>query len=253
MLIDCPKCGRTGVEANGIDMHLCRRCADAESKRITYYKKSNSDWLEIAKESGVDEWLQQPGESQWEYSVWCAFRDSYPGKRPTYQAVALQMQTTHSVVKGIASRWTFPVRMQLWMQHVDAITLTQRHQEILDMNKQHIDMAKRLNDKISKSIDSIDPYGLKPSELNSLMKTAAELERKARLDVISQESQMAEEITGVASGAVAKKTEKQQTDEDMKEIVDILAKAGVLDGITIEKTTKVTVNEPAIEMGEIDG
>lgn len=247
MLIDCPKCGRKNVEAHHTNIHLCRRCVEAENTRITYRRQDHDNWMEVAKESGIDVWLQQPGETQWEYTVWTAYRDSYPGKRPNYMGVAKQLETTYSVVSGIASRWSFPVRMQQWMMHVDAITLTQRHQEILDMNKQHISMAKRLNDKLSCAIDMIDPAEIKPKDLPSLMKTAAELERKAHLDEIVQEGQMSEEITGVASTS-GKKTEKQQTQEDMKEIVAILAQAGVLEGITIEKTTKVSVKEAAIEV-----
>ena len=121
-----------------------------------------------------------------EYTVWCAYRDSYPGK-PTYGDVARQLNTTYNVVKRVSQRWTFPVRMQMWMKNCDDITMLQRRQEILEMNKEHVDMAKTLRSKLNVAIDMINPETLKPGEISSLAKLATEMERKARIDTIAQE------------------------------------------------------------------
>ena len=102
-------------------------------------------------------------------------------------------------------------------------------------------MATRLREKLSSAIDSIDPVGLKPSEINSLMKTMAELERKARMDTIAVESQLADGFVDADNPELKKSPTKQG---DLKEVLGILMKAGALGDVThigVRQTeTKVT-------------
>ena len=240
LMVHCPRCGQF-KPAHHIDKHLCIDCANAENTRVTYYGQHQDDWIANAKENGIDLWSQQPGETQWEFTVWTAYRDSYPGKKPTYGDVARQLNTTYNSVKKIAQRWSFQLRMQAWMKYCDDITLLQRRQEILDMNKEHVDMAAKLRSKLSTAIDMIDPMSLKPGEIASLAKLAADMERKARLDTIEQEelrrdSQVDTENPGL------KKSPTQQS--DLSEVVGILLKAGALGDITqigVRQTTEVVV------------
>ena len=190
-----------------------------------------------------DLWSQQPGETQWEFTVWTAYRDSYPGKKPTYGDVARQLNTTYNSVKKIAQRWSFQLRMQAWMKYCDDITLQQRRQEILDMNKDHVDMAARLRSKLSTAIDMIDPMSLKPGEIASLAKLAADMERKARTDTIAQEEMRRDAMVDTENPDIKKSPTKQA---DLSEVVGILLKAGALGDITQigvrqTKTTEVAL------------
>lgn len=244
MLINCPKCGQE-KEADEKSVDVCVECAAAERQRSTYLQvHKNDDWLEIAKDSGLEPWVQQPGETQWEYTVWCAYRDSYPGKKPSYQSVADQLDTTPTAVRHISQRWTFPVRMQLWVAHCDEITLCQRRQEILDMNKQHIDMAAKLNEKLNIAIDCVDATNLKPGEVVSLAKLATELERKARVDTVAQEAIM-RHANSVAEETGITESKKTKT-SDLDEVISILIKAGALGNvgdIGIKQTTEVVLRK----------
>lgn len=244
VMIKCPRCGQY-KPAHHIDKHLCVDCVKAENNRVTYYRQHQEDWVENAKASGIDVWAQQPGETQWEFTVWTAYRDSYPGKRPTYSDIAKQLNTTYGVVRKIAQRWSFPVRMQAWMAECDRITLLQRRQEVLDMNKDHVDMAARLRGKLSQAIDAIDPLSLKPSELASLAKLATDMERKARIDTIAQEEMRRELIVDTENPDLKKSPTKQS---DLSEVVGILLKAGALGDITQigvrqTQTTEVIMKE----------
>lgn len=227
-LVDCPRCGQR-KPAHHIDRHLCIDCAKAENSRLTYYRQHQEDWMANAKENGLDLWVQQPGETQWEFTVWTAYRDSYPGKKPSYGDVARQLNTTYSSVRKIAQRWSFQARMQAWMKQCDDITLQQRRQEILDMNKDHVDMAARLRAKLSSAIDSIDPLALKPGEIASLAKLATEMERKARVDTIAQEELRRDSMVDTENPDLKKSPTKQA---DLSEVVGILLKAGALGDIT---------------------
>lgn len=255
-MIKCPRCGQTKQRANK-SPHMCVDCEKAENTRITYYRQHQDNWMDTAKEAGLDVWAQQPGETQWEWTIWQAYRDSYPGKRATYGDIARQLNTTYNVVQKVAQRWSFPVRMQAWITECDKITMMQRRQEVLDMNKDHVDMAARLRAKLSAAIDAIDPLSLKPGELSSLAKMATDLERKARLDTISQEEIRRGMLVDTENPDLKKSPTKTN---DLSEVVGILLKAGALGNITTigvkeTKTTQVVVgdnegNLSGIEMEE---
>lgn len=253
-VIKCPKCGLDKPQARR-SPHMCVDCEKAENSRVTYYRMHQDNWMDVAKEAGLDVWMQQPGETQWEFTVWTVYRDSYPGKRPTFNDVAQQLGTTYNVVKKIAQRWSFPVRMQAWMKHCDDITLLQRRQEILDMNKDHVDMAAKLRAKLSTAIDNIDPLALKPGEISSLAKLAADMERKARVDTIAQEEMRRDMMVDTENPELRKSPTKSN---DLSEVVGILLKAGALGDITtigVRQTTEVVVadadgNKNEIQMEE---
>lgn len=238
-MIDCPTCGQT----NPVDTrnpHMCKLCASAINNRVQYYRQHQTDWIGAARDAGIDLWERQPGETQWEFTIWTTYRDSYPGKRPSFLAAAKQLGTTVDVVRKIAQRWSFVVRMQAWVTEADRITLAQRRLEIVDMNKEHVDMANRLRQKISAAIDNIEPKMLKPSEINSLMKTATELERKARIDDVAQEQL----LRNLSVDATNPELKKAQTDQgDLAEIVKILMSAGALGSITTIGVKETTTRE----------
>ncbi len=241
-LIMCKRCGMEKT-ASSRDKHLCVECANAENTRVTYYRQHQEDWVAAAKEQGIDLWLQQPGETQWEYSVWVKYRDSYPGKKPSYGSVSEELGTTYNVVKKIAQRWSFPMRMQAWMTECDRITMLQRRDEILNMNKEHVDMANTLRDKLKKAIDTIDPVALKPGEIASLAKLATEMERKARIDTIAQEEARQPLLVDTGNPELKKNETKK---DDLKEVMDILLKAGALGDITHVGVRRTETTEVAL-------
>lgn len=252
-LIECPRCGQLKERARK-SPHMCVDCEKAENNRITYYRRHQEGWIDVAKEAGLDLWLQQPGETQWEFTVWAAYRDSYPGKRATYSEIARQLNTTYTVVSKIAQRWSFPVRMQAWMAECDRVTLLQRRQEILDMNKDHVDMAAKLRAKLSTAIDQIDPMALKPGEIASLARLASEMERKARVDTIAQEEMRRDLVSGGENPELKKST---TSTSDLSEVVGILMKAGVLGDVTTlgvkeTKTTQVVVGDSSGNLSSIE-
>lgn len=245
-MIQCPRCGQSKPRARK-SPHMCVDCEKAENNRLTYYRRHQEHWMDTAAEAGLDLWVQQPGETQWEFTVWQTYRDSYPGKRATYADIARQLNTTYTVVSKIAQRWSFPVRMQAWMQECDKMTLLQRRQEVLDMNKAHIDMAATLRAKLSTAIDLLNPAMLEPKDINSLAKLATELERKARLDTIDQEAMRKELLVDTENPELKKSPTKQN---DLSEVVKILMNAGALGDVTTigvkeTKTTQVVVKDSA--------
>lgn len=243
--VKCRRCSQI-KEADQRDPHLCVDCAKAERNRYHHIRMHQKDWMEVAEDSDIPVWLQQPGETQHEYTIWTIFRDAYPGRKLTYREVAEQAGTSKDVVRKVAQRWTFQARMQAWMAECDRITMIQRRDEILNMNREHIDMAQRLRDKLSKAIDLVDPAALKPSDLASLMRLSSDLERKARVDEIAQDEMRLDVVRGVEDNPDLKKSPTKT--EDLSEVVKILMSAGALGDIThigVRKTetTEVLVGD----------
>ncbi len=237
MLVKCRRCGQEKTP-HKTNTHLCEDCVKAENNRVSYYRYHNFNWIDVAKEAELELWERQPAETDREWQIWLAYRDMYPSKRPSYRQVAEQLGTTVAVVKKVAARWDFPVRLQAWAKYVDNLTLQQRQQEILDMNKKHIEMAQALNEKLATAINAIDPYELTPRDIKGLLQLSTELERKARLhnpDILRPE--LADENPYLK--------ESPTKTEDLKEVLDILVKANVFKtiGVRQTKTTEVVVKE----------
>ncbi len=233
MMIKCRRCGQEKTP-HKTNRHLCEDCVKAENNRVSYYRYHNFNWIDVAREAELELWERQPAETDRDWQIWLAYRDMYPSTRPSYRQVAEQLGTTVAVVKKIGARWDFPVRLQAWAKYVDNLTLQQRQQEILDMNKKHIEMAQALNEKLATAINAIDPYELEPKDIKGLLQLSAELERKARLhnsDVIRPE--LADENSNLK--------ESPTKTEDLKEVLDILVKANVFKAIGVKKTTTTEV------------
>lgn len=246
-MITCKQCGQT-KPASRSTPGWCVDCEKAYNNRYSYMRKHNANWEEIAKDSGLELWERQPGETQLEWSIWLAYRDSYPGAKPTYKGLAEKVGTTYNFVKDTAARWNFQVRMQAWITECDRITLAQRRREVLDMNKDHIDMATRLRAKLSQAIDQLVVADLKPSDINSLMKTVAELEKKARVDTMERELTLREGFLDAENPELKKSPTKSN---DLGEVVSILLKAGALGDITQIGVRKTETTE--VVMRDSDG
>ena len=239
-LITCRQCGQQKI-ASQKTPGWCVDCEKAYNNRYKYLRQSNVDWPEIARENGIELWERQPGETQLEWSIWQAYRDSYPGAKPSYKGVAEKVGTTYDYVKQVAVRWSFQMRMQAWITECDRLTMSQRRSEILAMNEDHINMAAKLRQKMHDAIDQLDPLSLKPGELNSLVKTMAELERRAQLDAMSMEGQQNVGFVDADNPDLKKSPTKQN---DLSEVLGILFKAGALGdatqiGVRETKTTEV--------------
>lgn len=247
-IITCKHCGQQ--KPAGKTAGWCIDCEKAYNSRYQYMRQHNSNWMEVAKDNGIDLWERQPGETQLEWTIWQHYRDSYPGAKPSYKKIAEKAGCTYDYVVKTASRWSFNTRMQAWITECDRITLAQRRQEVLDMNKDHIAMAVKLRRKLDAAIDCVDPMTLKPSEINSLMKTMADLEKRARMDVMDVESQQSEGFVDHENPNLKKSPTKQG---DLSEVVSILLKAGALGDITQIGVRQTETKTTEVVMRDGDG
>lgn len=234
-LITCRRCGQEKAPHNS-NPHLCEDCVKAEDSRVAHLRQHNYNWMDVAKEAGLELWERQPGETDREWQVWLMYRDAYPGIKPSYKLVAEQLKTTINVVKKVGQRWNFPARLQVWAKYCDELTLKARQEQIIKMNEKHISMAEKINDKLKTAIDNIDPYALSAKDIQGLFKLATEIERKARLDEPDVWKPAVVDDTNPELKKSPTKT------EDLGEVIEILSKAGLLTGqLGIRQTTTTEV------------
>lgn len=238
--ITCRRCGQVALPHYS-DKHLCAECVRVENQRYNYFHSANPNWLAVAEMAGVELWERQPEENDREWAVWCAYRDMYPSRKPSYRGAAETLGTTYEVVRKIAKRWHFETRMQAWVKYTDQLTIRQRQQEIVDMNKTHVSMALKLNAKLNTAIDELDPNTLKPNELVNLLKLSTELERKAKLDPTIVNAPVMDD-----DNPMLKKSTTPMN--DLAEVVAILQHTGALQsamGVGVKKT-ETTVTEVVV-------
>lgn len=229
----CTRC-KLDKPPSKTNRHLCDDCVKAENNRVSHFRRHNFNWMEVSKEADLDLWERQPAETDHEWSVWLRYRDAYPGKRPTYRGVAEEMGTTVNAVRKIGGRWSFNVRLQAWAKYVDELTMLQRQEEIIGMNKQHIDMAKAINSKLEQAIALLDPATMAPNEIKNLYQIATETERKARLDQPIKQIQLVDEDNPELRNVSVEST-------DVKEILGILEQAGALKNSGVRQTVTEVV------------
>lgn len=236
----CSRCGSHINQSTG-NPKLCGACFTKEAKNTALARTANGSWMDIAEECGLALYERQPEETDEEWRIWCAYRDHYPLKLPTWSALAEECSVSVGIILKVSSRWSFKVRMQAWARAADDATSQQRIEAIRDMNKRQVDMATKLQTKLAEAIDNLDPLLLRPGEIVNLMKAATELERRIKLAT-------PEKVDGTVqvAGAQQKKVTRA---EDLSEVVSILASSGLLPGqkLAVEQTTTTRIVAAAEE------
>lgn len=236
----CKRCSMAG-EPHHTNSHLCVACVKAEDSRVSYYRQHNFNWMDVAKEADLELWMRQPAETDWEYTVWTAYRDAYPGKSPTYRDVATDLNTSVEAVKKIGARWSFAARLQAWAKHVDNITLAERTEQIKSMNKRHIRLAEKISAKLEDAVDKLDTSTMTPKDVQGLLKVMTDVERRARID--NPAALAGGNPNGITDDNPEIKKDVTPTG-NMAEIVAILTKTGALNlGVRQTVTTEVVVKD----------
>jgi hypothetical protein len=250
-LKQCKRCGEEKLMHKD-NKHLCIECVKVENVMVSHRRRHNEGWMAVAKEAEIELWSRQPRETDREWQIWLCYRDQYPSKRPTFVDVAEQLTTTVSNVRSVGTRWEFPVRMQAWAKYVDTLTQNQRQKEILAMNEKHISMANKLNAKLERVIENIDVDEVTPSQLASLVKVATDLERKAGADALAiNENIVVSRDKLLGREPIVAEADKSKQNE-LQEIVNILAKAGALGSIIGVKQTTTTTTNMELVTADVD-
>jgi len=257
VLDTCKRCGQPldGVRSNA-NRDYCRDCAAAA--RAEAKKDEPGAWLQLAREQGIPVWEQQPGESNEEYEMWVAYRDLWPGVRPTVARVAAALQRRTQTVQRVCDKWTWAARLQGWIREVTAERQAEIRQAKRAMVEEHISMGETLRRKAAEAIEYFDPADVTPSELVSLLKEVQRLETTSRdmLDDVERATAADVEawqpvdapaglfvdtpaLGGSSLELPGAQPQQSMSQKDMLEVVDILAKSGYLKMVGVQQTVMV--------------
>lgn len=229
----CEKCSTT-VGRSLSDPRFCFACAEKVEQGLVAAKKVGSSWMDEAKSLGIEIFERQTEETELEWRIWSLYRAHYPMKMPTMSELAKEAGSTVSTVVRTANRWNFNVRLMAWARYADAEMSQERIQHIKEMNRKHLKMSKAIQEKLEVAIDSLDPVGMKPSDIGGMFKIATELERRI---LTAQEEKVASDATLQTS-----KPKLDTKPEDLAEVAKILMDAGLLNGkmLGVEQTQTQT-------------
>lgn len=229
---ECKVC-HTQEDQSIVNPDLCRDCYATESQNSALAQKINQNWIEEAKEIGLAIFERQPEETDTEWQIWEKYRSFYPLKLPTYAELAKETGHAITTVVKTAQKWSFKVRLVAWSRYTDAGIQTDRVNAIKDMNTKQLHVASTIMDKLKTAVEGLDPTTLQPKDIASMLKIAADLER--RIQSYIPETVENEAIDSKKAATVTKT-------EDLSEVISILQNAGVLkeNGIVaIEQVTRV--------------
>lgn len=246
LLDTCKGCGRVfdnkDVRRSTSLREYCTHCATKQRSINTEKNTDNSNWLQVAEEAGVPLWEQQPNETADEYAMWCAYRDLWPAVRPTITKVAKVLQLSSSEVQRAFRRWTWTARLQAWIKEVNADRTAELRQARRRMVEDHISIGEKLRKKALKAVDNLDEYDVTPNELVQLLKLTQQFEETARDAMDAVEQATAQDIDEMnpnglfvastggrdADSSAGVGNSRGITAEDAKEVMKILAAAGVV-------------------------
>ena len=194
------------------------------------------DWVELAKELGIPLYERQPEETDAEWFIWTTYRSHYPGRMPSWTALAKECHTTVSTVLKASKTWNFRLRIVEWSRFTDAGMAEERIAAIQEMNRQQLTQAQILREKVTEALSYLDAATLKPNEIATLMKLANEQERRiVEAEQLKVEGQI---ISGADATAESKRTDAAA----VSEILNIMASAGALGSkiLGVEKQTVTT-------------
>ncbi|MBQ8627908.1 MAG: hypothetical protein IJ421_00345 [Prevotella sp.] len=213
-----------------------KAAASQTASQLTNSMKAARDWVELARELGLAVYERQPEETDTEWLVWTTYRAHYPGRMPSWTALAAECGVSVATVTKAAKTWNFRLRIVEWSRYTDAGMAEERLAAIKAMNAEQLEQAQILSSKITEALTYLDPATLKPSEIAALMKLAADQQRR----VVEY---MPEKVEGqIISGADAASEAKRTDVAAVSEILNIMASAGALGKqiLGVEKKTVTT-------------
>lgn len=222
---------------------ICKSCAAASKVGKLITPRDLGDWKKFAEQNSLPLFERMPQESDSEWQLWLAYSGQYPDATPNLRKAAESICMPYSTAKKISSRWEYSTRILEYKMFVDQQTKLQRAAAVREANEEHLSMAKALREKLAVAIENIDPTFLAPKDINSLLKTATELERKALLDKDTVEQ------VDYRPNVVDRKNQNKAKAVDksaMAETLQILQSTGLLgkaaNKIGIEQTTRVIID-----------
>lgn len=137
------------------------------------------------KQSGVQPWERQEGESTINYEAFCAYRDM--GRERSLAKVGKKLGKSDTLMSNWSSKYSWVSRAADWDDEQDRIAreIAQKEmvEEIRKMRKRQAEAGKFMQVKATRALSKIPDEELKPVDISRLIEVGSKLERLARGDV----------------------------------------------------------------------
>lgn len=178
-------------------------------------------------------WERQPDESETAFEAFKIYRDTPPERR-TKALVSTQQEKTIGLIQRWASQWAWDVRVREYDNYMQNLEMADRLQKIKAMNEKHLKIAYNLQVKAAQALAKVDVDRLasKPDEVLKYFIEATNLERR----VLSQETAPQPAMISTIKAEEHIDLDDEKRIQAIKDTVDALREAGLLDRIIPTKT-----------------
>lgn len=168
------------------------------------------------------EQLEEEGPRAFEAFV--IYRDMGLGRN--LESVSKQVDKNMSMIRRWSAEYNWVARCRAWDAEQDRVKREAQTREIVEMAKRHAAIAVRLQEKLVRRLQDLDPMELTPKEVSTWLETAVKIERLSR--GVSTDS-VRQEVVGADGGAVELSVvQKPPTAEEMAEVMNTLIQSGVI-------------------------
>ena len=133
------------------------------------------------KNTEVELWERQEGETNKQYEAFCIYRDL--GVDRTHKKVADELQKSTTLMGRWASMNNWTERVKAYDDEQDRLNRIAQRKEIAEMRKKHARVASKMIDKALEALEALDALDVGASNISRLVEVATKVERISRGDV----------------------------------------------------------------------
>ena len=122
-------------------------------------------------------WERQPEESLKAFEAFTTYRDWGPNR--SNAKVAQQLGKSKTQIDRWSSKWSWVVRVQAWLDHMDRQWLDSLAEMQLEARKRHLRLSQMVLGKFLERISNMEPEQIPATVLDRLFKVGVEAENTA--------------------------------------------------------------------------
>ena len=133
------------------------------------------------KNTEVELWERQEGETNKQFEAFCIYRDM--GIDRTHRKVANELGKSTNLIHRWASMNDWTERVKAYDDEQDRLNRIAQQKEIAQMRKRHANVASKMIEKALEALEAIDALDVGAGNVSRLVEVATKVERISRGDV----------------------------------------------------------------------
>ena len=133
------------------------------------------------KNTEVELWERQEGETNKQFEAFCIYRDL--GVDRSHRKVANELGKSTALINRWGSMNDWAERVKAYDDEQDRLNRIAQRKEIAEMRKRHANVASRMIEKALEALEAIDALDVGAGNVSRMVEVATKVERISRGDV----------------------------------------------------------------------